>query len=65
MRRWNSISRGGPLREYAAVLEAIPPRKLPDIITNKLEGAMLATIIAVIAKQFLPQSMFSEDITMS
>lgn len=55
VRQWNRISRGGNARDYADLLQQIPPKKLPEVITNKLEGVMLSNIISAISKQFLPQ----------
>ena len=55
--RWSSVSsHNNSTREYAELLEQIPPTKLPEVITSKLEGTMLNNILAAISKEFIPQS---------
>ena len=56
VQRWNSIPRTAQSIEYASLLEKIPPEKLPEVITNKLDGMMLTNIIRAIDKQFVPRS---------
>lgn len=56
VQRWNAIPRTAQSIEYARLLEQIDPEKLPEVITNKLDGMMLTNFIRAIDKQFVPKS---------
>ena len=56
VQRWNAIPRTAQSIDYARLLEQIDPEKLPEVITNKLDGMMLTNIIRAIDKQFIPKS---------
>ena len=60
MQQWNGVPRDkrgiSSSRHYASILRQLPPAKLPDLITNKLEGHMLSSILAAVAQELLPNS---------
>ncbi|VDI18766.1 sperm-associated antigen 1 [Mytilus galloprovincialis] len=49
---WNSLKQSTDLQPYADLLRQIPPKELPKVISNKLDGAMLSKIAKCVAEKF-------------
>ncbi|XP_033761832.1 sperm-associated antigen 1-like isoform X2 [Pecten maximus] len=49
---WNSLKKVDDLQPYADVLKQITPAELPKVISNKLDGPMLTTIIKCLESKF-------------
>ncbi|CAC5381567.1 SPAG1 [Mytilus coruscus] len=49
---WNSLKQSTDLQPYADLLRQIPPKDLPKVISNKLDGGMLSKIAKCVAEKF-------------
>lgn len=49
---WNSLKQSTDLQPYADLLRQIPPKELPKVISNKLDGGMLSKIAKCVAEKF-------------
>jgi len=58
MQQWNSVPRQlvpqSASVHYAAILRRIPLARMPELITNKLEGHMLSAMLAALSQELLP-----------
>lgn len=52
---WNSLKNVSELQPYADLLKQIPPKDLPQVISNKLDGGMLNQITKCVAEKFIKQ----------
>ncbi|XP_061185926.1 sperm-associated antigen 1-like [Saccostrea echinata] len=52
---WNSLKNVTDTQPYADLLRQIPPKDLPQVISNKLDGSMLNKITKCVAEKFLTQ----------
>lgn len=50
---WNSLRRAEGLEPYANLLSQVNPCDLPKVISNKLDGDMLNTMVACIDEYFI------------
>ncbi|OWF49446.1 sperm-associated antigen 1-like [Mizuhopecten yessoensis] len=49
---WNSLKKVDDLQPYADLLKQISPAEIPKVISNKLDGPMLTTIVQCLESKF-------------
>ncbi|XP_050388622.2 sperm-associated antigen 1 [Patella vulgata] len=53
MTAWNSLKSSKQSEPYTDLLRQVPPQELPKVLTNKLEGPMLTTMLKCIHKDIV------------